>query len=126
MLIEETIKLDYKDVLIRPKRSTLSSRKEVDLNRKFNFVNYIPEDMSMEFIRPTTGHFNGIPIMAANMDGVGTFEMADVLLEKGMFTCLVKTYTETQLVVYFDGDNYKRTNHVAMSIGITHKDEMKF
>ena len=39
MIIEPDIKLDFKDVLIRPKRSTLTTRKEVDLNRKFSFVN---------------------------------------------------------------------------------------
>lgn len=126
MLIEHDLKLDYKDVLIRPKRSTLSSRKEVDLSRKFSFVNYIPEDMSPEFIRPSIGHFNGVPIMAANMDGVGTFEMADTLADQEMFTCLVKTYSETELVSFFDSGKQSRTNYVAMSIGITEKDEIKF
>ena len=56
MRIEEDIKLDFKDVLIRPKRSTLSSRKEVDLNRKYIF-------------KHSKCEWNGIPIMAANMDG---------------------------------------------------------
>ena len=37
MRIDDDMKLDYKDVLIRPKRSTLESRKEVDLERKFIF-----------------------------------------------------------------------------------------
>ena len=64
--------------------------------------------------------------MAANMDGVGTFEMADVLATAGMFTCLVKTYSAEQLVEYFDTDMYERTNYVAMSIGITDKDYDKF
>jgi hypothetical protein len=42
MRIENEVLLDYSDVLIRPKRSTLGSRKDVDLNRKFKFVNYGP------------------------------------------------------------------------------------
>ena len=78
MRIETEVKLDYSDVLIRPKRSTLGSRKEVDLERGFNFPNYKPEEMSMENLRPSVKHWRGVPIMAANMDGVGTFEMADM------------------------------------------------
>jgi len=126
MRIEEDVKLDYKDVLIRPKRSTLGSRKEVDLSRIFTFRNYTPQDMSMEMIRPEDGNYIGIPIMAANMDGVGTFEMADQLATGSLFTCLKKTYSVEELVEYFDTDMYERTNFVAMSIGITDHDMGKF
>jgi len=122
MRLEEDIKLDYKDVLIRPKRSTLGSRKEVDLERKFTFRNYDPDfPENIEDV-----HYVGIPIMAANMDGVGTFEMADKLAEGGLFTCLKKTYSIEELVEYFDTDMYERTNFVAMSIGITDSDLNKF
>jgi len=80
MRIINEIKLDYKDVLIQPKRSTLKSRKEVDLRRKFKFRN--------------SGNFwSGIPIMAANMDGVGTFNMAHELSNMGLFTCITKQNT---------------------------------
>jgi GMP reductase len=126
MRLEEDLKLDYKDVLIRPKRSTLGSRKEVDLERGYTFRNYQPVDMSMEAIRPETRHWRGVPIMAANMDGVGTFEMADQLATAGIFTCLVKTYSVDELVEYFNTDMYERTNYVAMSIGITDNDRNKF
>jgi len=126
MRIEEDIKLDYKDVLIRPKRSTLGSRKEVDLHRGFTWRNWQPEDMSMEQIRPGARHWRGIPIMAANMDGVGTFEMADKLAEAQMFTCLKKTYSVQELVGYFDDKFDERTQYVAMSIGITESDHQKF
>ena len=122
MRIEEDIKLDYKDVLIRPKRSTLGSRKEVDLERGYTFRNYEPEFPDNIEDR----HYRGIPIMAANMDGVGTMEMADQLATAGIFTCLVKTYTVQELVSYFDTDMYERTNYVAMSIGITDRDHAKF
>ena len=78
MRIEEDIKLDYSDVLFRPKRSTLSSRKDVDLKRtnKFKYSN---------------NEWSGIPIIAANMDGVGTFTMAKVLQEYKMMTVITKT-----------------------------------
>jgi len=81
MRIEDEIKLDFKDVLIRPKRSTLSSRKEVDLSRHYRF-------------KHSEREWTGIPIMAANMDGVGTMKMAETLIQHKMFTCLVKGYNE--------------------------------
>ena len=125
MRIENDIKLDYSNVLIRPKRSTLESRSEVDLDRKFKFVNYSPS-----YPASTSPHdYEGIPIIAANMDGVGTFQMADVLAEQGIMTCLVKTYGVMELVSFFDVDEHDtnwRTEHVAMSIGITEKDINKF
>ena len=74
MRIEDDIKLDYSDVLIRPKRSTLGSRKQVRMERKFEYRHY-SNSMNEEY------HYEGIPIMASNMDGVGTFEMADRLGE---------------------------------------------
>ena len=78
MNIENDLKLDYSNVLLRPKRSTLGSRKEVRLERTHTFRN-------------SKQNFQRIPIMAANMDGVGTMDMADTLGRLGMFTCLVKT-----------------------------------
>jgi GMP reductase len=106
MRIDQDIKLDYSDVLIRPKRSTLSSRKQVRLERKFKFRNSRHE-------------YEGIPIMAANMDGVGTFEMADELAQQNVFTCLVKTYSVEELVDFFNNDypDNRRTQNIAMSIG---------
>ena len=84
MRIEEDIKLDFKDVLIRPKRSTLSSRKEVDLERKFTF-------------KHSKKVYNGIPIIAANMDGVGTLAMAEEISRHKLFTCLTKSYNEVDI-----------------------------
>jgi GMP reductase len=73
-------------------------------------------------------HWRGVPLMASNMDGVGTFLMADTLAEQSIFTCLVKTYTVNELVGYFDNDfaNTLRQDYVAMSIGITDRDAQKF
>ena len=120
MRIENEILLDYSDVLIRPKRSTLTSRKDVDLERKYNFRNYA-DSLPIEDY-----DYRGIPIMAANMDGVGTFEMADALAKKGIFTCLVKTYSKEELIKFYDGDGLDRTDYVAMSIGTSNADYDKF
>ena len=118
MRIDQDLKLDYKDVLIRPKRSTLSSRKEVSLERDFTFRNYVPDfpDNIEDY------HYRGVPIMAANMDGVGTFKMADKLAEANIFTCLVKTYPVESLIDYFCEGILERTNNVAMSIGTSELD----
>jgi len=117
MLISDDIKLDYSDVLIRPKRSTLKSRKEVDLIRTTKFVN-------------SKQVYSGVPIMAANMDGVGTFEMADKLSKLNIFTCLVKTYKTNELVDFFDSSDLElmtyRKQNVAMSIGTSDSDLKKF
>ena len=121
MRIEDDIKLDYSDVLIRPKRSTLGSRKQVRMERKFEFRHY-------GNLQDKEYHYEGIPIMASNMDGVGTFEMADRLGELNIFTCLVKTYSVAELVGYFDEvlSPPWRKEHVAMSIGVKEEDEQKF
>lgn len=80
MRIEHDIKLGFKDVMIRPKRSTLKSRSEVNLERDFTFLN-------------SKFNWKGIPIMAANMDTVGTFETALALANKKLFTAIHKHYT---------------------------------
>ena len=106
MRIEDEIKLDFKDVLFRPKRSTLSSRKEVDLERKYTF-------------KHSGKVYYGIPIMAANMDGVGTLSMAESISNHKLFTCLVKNYDETDISksIYAIG-----TDYFAVSTGTNSKD----
>lgn len=109
MRIEDEVKLDFRDVLIRPKRSTLSSRKEVDLHRTYKFKH--------------SGHtYLGVPIMAANMDGVGTLTMAEELYKHKLFTCLVKTYDMDDLhsTITKIGGNY-----LAVSTGTSDKDFLK-
>ena len=124
MNIENDVKLDYSSVLLRPKRSTLGSRKEVRLQRGHTFrnsklvVNGIP-------LANSKVAFERIPIMAANMDGVGTMDMADTLGRLEMFTCLVKTYTIKELVGFFV-DNPERAEYTAYSMGITDDDAAKF
>ncbi len=80
MRIEQDIKLDYKDVLFKPKRSKLESRRDVDLSRTFKFHN-------------SGNEWTGVPIMSSNMDGVGTFAMAKVLQDHKMITVMRKHYS---------------------------------
>ena len=87
MRIESDTKLDYKDVLMRPKRSTLESRSDVDLVREFTFPNAGGEGAD-----PKAYGWKGVPIVAANMDTVGTFEMAKSLAQRRMLTCISKHY----------------------------------
>ena len=83
MRINYDAKLNFEDVLLQPKRSTLTSRKEVDMTRKFTFRN-------------SKKVMNFTPIFASNMDGVGTFSMAKVLQEYKMMTTITKTTTPEQ------------------------------
>ncbi|KAJ3284958.1 GMP reductase 2 [Rhizoclosmatium sp. JEL0117] len=92
-------RLDYKDVLIRPKRSTLRSRAQVDLNRTYKFRNSGREWTGVvEFtvlIPFLVAELIPVPqpIIAANMDTVGTFEMATALSGHGLITTIHKHYT---------------------------------
>src|SRR6056300_1908404 len=122
MNIENEVKLDYNSVLLRPKRSTLGSRKEVQLTRRHSFENYNP---SYPINTQRDYDFNAVPIMAAKMDGVGTFDMAEALGKLGLFTCLVKTYSIKELVDFFNTSTIAR-EHVAYSMGITEDDASKF
>ena len=83
MRLDNEIKLDYKDVLLKPKRSTLSSRRDVEMTRSFTF-------------RHSGETYECCPIVASNMDGVGTFSMAKVIQEYKMMTTITKTTTIDQ------------------------------
>ena len=111
MRIEEDLKLDFQDVLIRPKRSTLGSRAEVDISRDFVF-------------RHSGRSYSGVPIIAANMDTVGTFEMAQALARHGMATALHKHYADDELATFFAAPPAGGT--VFYSMGITTEDYDKF
>jgi len=83
MRLDSEIKLNFEDVLLKPKRSTLSSRKDVDMTRKFTFRN---SGKVMDFL----------PIFASNMDGVGTFSMAKAMQQHKMMTVITKSTTVDQ------------------------------
>src|SRR5436190_7779389 len=112
MHIDSDIKLGFKDVMLRPKRSTLSSRSEVSLNRKFKFLHGGKD-------------WEGIPIMAANMDTVGTMEMAKALATHKMFTTIHKHYTAAQWKAFMKNDGKKIAEHIAISTGTSDADARK-
>jgi len=107
MRIEEDLKLDYSDVLFRPKRSTLSSRKDVDLERTYKF-------------KYSKNEWSGIPVMAANMDGVGELEIAETLSDFGMITCLTKQHDVSKLKKYKKLKSIYK--NISLSIGIKKED----
>mgnify|MGYP006129555889 FL=1 len=107
MRIEEDLKLDYSDVLFRPKRSTLSSRKDVNLKRTYRF-------------KYSNNEWSGIPIMAANMDGVGELEVAESLSEYGLVTCLTKQHDVKKIKKFKKIKTIYK--NIALSIGIKDED----
>ena len=108
MRIIEDVKLDYKDVLITPKRSTIESRSKVSLRRHYKFRN--------------GGEWFGVPIIAANMDGVGTFEMDIALGRHNCMTALTKHYSDIDLISHFE----KKLYSSIYSLGISDNDLAKF
>lgn len=104
MRIENDTKLGFKDVMIRPKRSTLKSRAEVSLLRNFKF-------------RHTGREWQGVPVMAANMDTVGTFEMALALAEHKAFTAIHKHYSIEQWENFIQTASPDIVQHIAVSTG---------
>ncbi len=112
MHIESDIKLGFKDVMLRPKRSTLSSRSEVSLLRKFKFLH-------------NKTSWEGIPIMAANMDTVGTMDMAKSLANHQLLTAIHKHYTPAQWKTFMDAVGNTITEYIAVSSGTSPDDANK-
>ena len=110
MRIENDVKLDFKDVLIRPKRSTLTTRSDVDISREFRF-------------RHTGTEYSGIPIVASNMDTTGTFEMARALDGFRLSVALQKHYEVDEYVAFFRA--LERKSAAFYSLGIGKPDEEK-
>ncbi len=112
MRIEQEIKLGFKDVMIRPKRSKLKSRSQVSLEREFKFLH-------------STAEWKGIPIMAANMDTVGTFDMALKLSENKIFTAIHKHYTVSEWDTFLANASAELINYIAFSTGTGESDTEK-
>jgi GMP reductase len=110
MRIENDPKLDFKDVLIRPKRSTLSSRADVDINRTIPF-------------RHAKHAYEGFPLIAANMDVTGTIPMARALRRHGASVALHKYYDVDTLVAFFRSEE---ASHAFYTIGTNEADQEKF
>ncbi len=109
MRIENDLKLGFKDVMIRPKRSTLKSRSQVNLQREFTFLH-----------SPIV--WKGIPIMAANMDTVGTFEMAIELAKHQLFTAIHKHYSIDEWRYFIKNSSKETINNIAISTGTSKED----
>lgn len=112
MRIENDIKLGFKDVMFRPKRSTLKSRSEVNLEREFTFLH-------------TQKKWKGVPVIAANMDTVGTFEMAAALAEDKIITAVHKHYTVEEWTDFLKDKPDDLYNYIALSTGTGKADEEK-
>jgi len=104
MRIETDLKLGFKDVMIRPKRSTLNSRSQVTLDRNFTFLH-------------SNYNWNGVPIMAANMDTVGTFSMAKELAKHKIFTAIHKHYSLQEWKEFMESVGKEITDYIAVSTG---------
>ncbi|MFC4269499.1 GMP reductase [Polaribacter marinivivus] len=112
MRIENDLKLGFKDVMFRPKRSTLKSRSEVTLEREFNFLH---SDIT----------WKGVPIIAANMDTVGTFNMAKALSNHNIFTAIHKHYTIDDWRKFIHESSVNTLNNIAISTGTSKEDAKK-
>jgi len=109
MRIESDLKLGFKDVLIRPKRSTLKSRSQVNLEQTFTFLH-------------SQRTWSGVPVVAANMDTVGTFELAKAIAEFKLLTAIHKHYSLkewTQFLSQQDDEIYER---IMVSTGTSETD----
>ena len=108
MIIENNVKLDFKNVLIRPKRSILKSRSDVSLN-----INY-------KFKYGYEWNSNIVPVMVSNMDTTGTFEMAKICMQNNIFTCIHKHYNLDEWNKYLtilDNDKMNWYDYIAVSSG---------
>jgi len=112
MRIEEDLKLGFKDVLIRPKRSTLKSRSDVELERQFTF-------------KHSRVQWSGVPIIAANMDTVGTFAMAQALAAFDILTAVHKHYSVQDWTGFIDSVSPDVLKHVMVSTGTSDADFAK-
>lgn len=109
MHVEDNIKLGFKDVMIRPKRSTLKSRSQVSLERTYRFRN-------------ARRSWTGIPVVAANMDTVGTFEAAHVMARERLITAVHKHYSLEQWRDFLSQANDEVCNLVMVSTGTSKAD----
>ncbi|MFC3700126.1 GMP reductase [Reinekea marina] len=112
MHVENEIKLGFKDVMIRPKRSTLKSRSQVSLDRTYTFRN-------------SQKTWTGVPIIAANMDTVGTFEAAKTLANHKMLTAVHKHYSVEQWQAFLSEISDEQCNYIMVSTGTSDADFAK-
>ena len=108
MRLETDTKLDFNNVLIRPKRTVLSSRSQVDLEREFKFPN-------------TKTTWRGVPIISANMDTTGTFGVYEILSKHKIITAMNKHYSLQDFIDY-NKNNTLDPDYFMVSSGISNRD----
>ncbi len=111
--IDNDIKLDFDDVLLVPQRSYAASRKEVKLKRNFKFY-------------WSSKEWHGVPLMAANMDTTGTFNMGTALNNHEAITCLHKHYDADAIEGYFKYYNVESNVWVSIGMDLEHELERLF
>ena len=111
MRIHDDIQLDYCDVLLRPKRSALASRSEVEVKREYTFK-WCPRSVT------ATG------IVAANMATTGTFELAREMQKQGLFSALHKHYSAEDLLRFLKENAHEFGNNdlLFVSSGVSDAD----
>jgi len=112
MRIEQDLKLGFKDVLFRPKRSTLKSRSQVELTRDFTF-------------KHSGRQWSGVPIIAANMDSVGSFDMAKALAKHNVMTAIHKHYSVEDWASFIQENSSDVLKHAMVSTGTSDADFQK-
>lgn len=112
MKLENDIKLDFSDVLFRPKRSILNSRMEVNTIRDFTF-------------KYSKRSWSGVPIISSNMDTISSIEMYKSLSKNKCITCFHKFIDIDQLVAEFQTDASLSSDYFSLSTGITETDYIK-
>ncbi|UIP30179.1 GMP reductase [Photobacterium sp. TLY01] len=112
MRIEQDLKLGFKDVLFRPKRSTLKSRSQVELTRDFTF-------------KHSGRQWSGVPIIAANMDSVGSFDMAKALAKHNVMTAIHKHYSVEDWASFIQENSADVLKHAMVSTGTSDADFQK-
>ena len=112
MRIEQDLKLGFKDVLFRPKRSTLKSRSQVELTREVTF-------------KHSGRQWSGVPIIAANMDSVGSFAMAQALAKHNVMTAIHKHYTTADWQEFVEQNDASVLNNAMVSTGTSDADFQK-
>lgn len=103
MRVDNERKLEFDDVLIRPKRSEAPSRAAIELNREYRFLH-------------SHGTWRGVPIVASNMDAIGTMLMARALNSHNMATCLHKHYEPEELIGFFAHEEYRANTFLTIGI----------
>uniref|UniRef100_A0A0G4HAN6 GMP reductase n=1 Tax=Chromera velia CCMP2878 TaxID=1169474 RepID=A0A0G4HAN6_9ALVE len=109
MRLDNDVKLDFKDVLIRPKRSTLASRSQVTLEKQYIF-------------KHSKQTWKGVPIISANMDTTGTFEIAVVLASRQLLTTIHKHYSVDEWKAFMSKEGAAIADYIAVSTGIGESD----